>query len=149
LIKNKNILPFPTTFTGELASNYLIDAPEQMRRQNEMKKVCQSCHSTDWTNSHFAQLDNTIIETDKMVLAATQLLQKAWDLKLADSKNPFDEAIEKKWITQWLFYANSVRYGAAMGGPDYASFKNGWWELTKNLQEIQEIIELRIDSQIK
>jgi len=149
LIKNKNDLPFPTTFVAELASDYLIDKTEQMRRQNEMKQVCQSCHSTDWVNGHFAQLDNTIIETDKMVLAATQLLQKAWDQKLANPQSPFDEAIEKKWIAQWLFYANSVRYGSAMGGPDYASFKNGWWELTKNLQEMQEIIELRIDSRIK
>ena len=37
----------------------------------------------------------------------------------------FDEANEQKWIREWLFYANSVRYAAAMSGPDYATFKNG------------------------
>ena len=49
----------------------------------------------------------------------------------------FDEANEQKWIREWLFYANSVRYAAAISGPDYATFKNGWWELTKNLQEMR------------
>jgi hypothetical protein len=75
-----------------------------------------------------------------MVLAATQLLLEAWDKGLADKSNPFDETIEHKWILQWLFYANSLRYGSAMSGPDYAAFKNGWWELTKNLHEMKQLI---------
>mgnify|MGYP001585885049 CR=1 FL=1 len=103
-----------------------------------MRKVCQSCHSSSWVNGHFEKLDSTIIETNQMTLAATQLLQKAWDKKWADPSNPFDEAIEQKWVAQWLFYANSVRYASAMSGPDYAAFKNGWWELTKNLREMKE-----------
>ena len=76
-----------------------------------------------------------------MVLSATQLLQKAWDKNLADNQNPFDEPIEMKWVQQWLFYANSIRYSAAMtGAPDYATFKNGWWYLTKTLQEMNESV---------
>ncbi len=43
-------------------------------------------------------------------------------------------------MRQWLFYGNSVRYAAAMGGPDYASFKNGWWALNTNLQEMHEAL---------
>jgi len=53
----------------------------------------------------------------------------------------FYEAIEKKWVEHWLFYASSIRYAAAMAGPDYASFKNGWWELTRNLQEIKGFVD--------
>jgi len=138
LIKNKDGLPLPSTFTGELASEYLIDRDEQTQRQNAMKKVCLSCHSTSWADRHFARLDTTLAETDRMVSAATQVLLNAWNEGFADPSNPFDEVIEQKWIAQWLFYANSVRYASAMSGPDYASFKNGWWRLTKNLQEMRK-----------
>jgi len=139
VIKNKEGLPLPTSFTGELASEYLIDKNEQMRRQIEMKKVCQGCHNTDWVNQHFVKLDATIAETDRMSLSATLLLQKAWNEGLADPANPFDETIERLWTKQWFFYANSVRYASAMGGPDFATFKNGWWELTANLHEMLKL----------
>lgn len=108
-IKNQDNLPLPTTFTGELASDYLLDATQQLQRKNVMKRVCRSCHTTDWINGHFSQMDSTNTEADKMVLAATKLLQEAWDLGIADPSNPFDETIERKWTQQWLFYANSLR----------------------------------------
>lgn len=142
-IKNADGLPLPTTFTGTTASDFLIDKKEQDRRRKDLIKICTSCHSTDWATGHFDQLDATAAETDKMVLAATLLMAKAWDNGFADKQNPFDEAIEQKWIAQWLFYANSVRYGSAMGGPDYSTFKNGWWNLTKNLQDLKEAIHLK------
>jgi hydroxylamine dehydrogenase len=143
IIKNADNLPLPTTFSGDLASDYLIDKTEQAQRKNRMSAVCRSCHGTDWVNGHFVQLDTTIDEADKMVFAATQLMQKGWELGLADTKNPFDESLERKWVSQWLFYANSLRYSAAMGGPDYAAFKYGWWDLTKNVQEMKTAIELK------
>jgi hypothetical protein len=61
---------------------------------------------------------------------------------VADKSNPFDEEIEQKWIKQWLVFANSVRYASAMSGPDYAAFKNGWFDLSRNLQEMKNFIEL-------
>jgi hypothetical protein len=27
-----------------------------------------------------------------------------------------------------------------MAGPDYASFKNGWWDLTRNLEEMRDYL---------
>ena len=143
MIKNKDNLSLPTTFTAELASEHLIDEEEQIQRQAKMRQVCQSCHSTSWTDGYFAKFDTTLVESDKMVLAATNLLVSAWNKGLADQSNPFDEALEQKWIAQWLFYANSLRYASAMSGADYASFKLGWWELTKNLQEIHDLIKLK------
>ena len=139
-IKNKDGLPLPTTFDDVPASEYLIDAATQAQRRATMQKVCTSCHASSWVEGFFAQLDTTNIETDKMVLAATQLLKEAWQKKLADPKNPFDEKLEQKWVEQWLFYANSTRYAAAMVGPDYAAFKNGWWYMTKTVQELQEAV---------
>ncbi|MBM4160231.1 MAG: hydroxylamine oxidase [Ignavibacteria bacterium] len=140
IIKNKDGLPLPTTFSGVQASEYLIDKEEQQRRQMEMKKVCQSCHSTSWSERHFVKLAQTIAEVDSMVIASTKLMLDGWKRKLANNANPFDEALEQKWVRQWLLYANSIRYGSAMGGPDYATFKNGWYELTRNLEEMRDYL---------
>jgi hypothetical protein len=148
VLKNKDGLPLPTAFTGEMAKDGLIDEKEQIKRKKLMSETCNQCHGTSWTNSHFSKLENTIKEVDSMTLASTLLLVEAWTHGLAEGlpqgKNPFDEAIEQMWIRQWLFYANSVKYASAMtGAPDYATFKNGWWNLTENLQQMKDWIELK------
>ncbi len=140
-IKNADGLPLPTTFDNRHATDFLISKEEAKSRQDQMEKICRSCHTTDWVEGHFEKFDNTNKETNGIVLSATQLLQNAWDKKIADNTNPFDEPIEMKWVQQWLFYANSVRYSSAMtGAPDYATFKNGWWYLTKTLQEMNNSV---------
>lgn len=138
IIRNKDGLPLPTTFLGEPASAHLIDKAEQDRRKQGMSRVCRACHSTQFTKGHFDKLDATIASTNRMTRLATDLVMEAWKTGLADNGNPFDEPIEIKWTLQWLFYANSIRYGSAMGGPDYAGFKNGWWKLNANLAEMVE-----------
>jgi hypothetical protein len=142
-IRNADGLPLPTTFTGIPASPYLIDEETQLQRRKAMTSVCTGCHGTSFAKDFLAQLDTTNVETDRMVLEATKIMQKAWDGKMADPKNPFDERLEQKWVEQWLFYATSTRYGAAMGGPDYSTFKNGWWYMTKTLQELHETVNLK------
>jgi hypothetical protein len=148
VLRNKDGLPLPTAFTGEVASEGLINKDEQARRRKMMSGICNSCHSTSWVNQHFEKFDNTIKEVDSMILASTLLLVEAWNQGLAEGlpqgKNPFDEAIEQMWIRQWLFYSNSIKYASAMtGAPDYATFKNGWWNLTENLQQMKDWVELR------
>jgi len=148
-IVNADGLPLPTTFTNVPASEYLIGSEEQAARKTQMMNVCKACHSSDWVERHFAKLDRTVQETNDMTLAATQLLVRAWEEGLArglpTGDNPFDEEIEQLWIKQWLFYSNSIRYASAMSGaPDYATFKNGWWDLNENLQEMRGWIELRL-----
>jgi hypothetical protein len=136
-IRNAEGAPLPTTFEGVPAEGFLIGPKEQEARQERMQKVCRGCHSGSWTAGHFAKLEATNRETDRMVAAATRLMQAAWRAGLADPKNPFDEAVEQLWVRQWLFYANSVRYASAMSGaPDYATFKNGWWNLTETLTKL-------------
>jgi hypothetical protein len=145
IIKNKDGLSLPTTFTGDRAVEFLMGKDEQARRKGIMTGVCVGCHSTDWVNEHFVKMDNTLVETDGMTLAATKLLLRAWDEGVADGSNPFDEAIERKWIKQWLFFGNTARYASAMtGAQDYVAFKYGWWGLTTNLQEMRDKIEAKI-----
>jgi hydroxylamine dehydrogenase len=144
VIKNRDGLPLPTTYAGVPASEFLIDATEQEKRLSGMKTVCNGCHNRDWINGHFAKLASTVRETDAMTRAATDLMLEAWSKGIADKSNPFDEPLEQRWTMQWLFFANSVRYASAMtGAPDYASFKHGWWDMTNNLAEMEEMIGLR------
>ncbi len=42
-------------------------------------------------------------------------------------------------MKQWFFRANSVRYASAMGGPDLAAFKNGWWSLTEKPVQVRDL----------
>jgi len=150
IIKNKDGLPLPVTFTNEPASEFLIDKSEQEKRLNIMSRVCNSCHSTDWVRGHFAKLDNSIKETNEMTLTATKLMLDAWGKGIEDKTNPFDESIEKMWTRQWLFYSNSIRYSSAMtGAPDYTSFKNGWWSLNENLQHMKDWIEFKKEAKDK
>ncbi len=147
IIKNKDGLPLPTTFSGEPASEYLIDAAEQGQRMDKMKNVCRACHGSDWVNRHFEKLENTVRETNEMTLAATRLIQDAWQKGIEDQSNPFDGLIEQMWVRQWLFYANSVRYSSAMtGAPDFTSFNHGWWNLTNNLLDMKSAIDLKSGS---
>jgi len=141
IIRNSDSQPLPTTFDGEIAAEYLISEQEQQSRQDDMKSLCRNCHGRTWADEYFVKFDSTVTEADMMVASATRLIMAAWELNLEDKSNPFDETIEFRWVRQWLFYANSLRYASAMSGPDYAAFKNGWWSLTENLQLMKDFIE--------
>jgi len=148
IIRNKAGLPLPTELTGEPVAKYLIGAKEQDKRQKTMKKVCLACHSQGWVDGQFARFENTIKTTNKMTLTATKILLSAWDngaaKGLAQKDSIFNEAIEKKWVEQWLFYANSTRYASAMIGADYGAFANGRWYLSKNIQEMIDWLEFKL-----
>jgi len=136
VIKNKEGLPLPTSLNGELAAEFLISPEEQQQRRERLQKVCLNCHSSQWVSGHWERFENTIRTTDAMTLTATELVTKAWQENVADKTNMFDEAIEKQWVEQWFFYANSTRFASAMMGADYGVFENGRWYMAKNTQEM-------------
>ena len=148
VIRNKAGLPLPTELTGEPAADYLIDAREQEARRGAMQAVCRPCHSTEWVEGHFARFENTIETTNRMTRTATEIVLAAWEKGAA--KGParndslFNEAIEKKWVEGWLFFANSTRFASAMGGADYGVFANGRWYLSKNIQEMADWLEFKL-----
>jgi hypothetical protein len=147
IIQNRAGLPLPTELTGEPVAEYLIDGAEMEAREERMKAVCSACHAGGWIDGHFRRFDNTIATTNAMTLSATKILLDAWGGGFAQGPgqgaSPFDEAIEKMWTEQWLFYANSVRFASAMGGADYGTFANGRWNLSKNLREMHDWLKLR------
>lgn len=142
IIRNKAGLPLPTELSGEPAGAYLIDHKEQGRRRQTMQKGCLSCHSRNWVEGHFRRLENTIKTTNQLTRTATQIMTQAWEKGLAkgpaQKDSPFNEALEKKWVEQWLFFANSTRLASAMMGADYGVFGNGRWYLSKNIEEMAE-----------
>ncbi len=144
IIRNRAGLPLPTELTGEPAEGFLIGPDERRARRERMQGVCLACHSRQWTEGHFARLDRAVETTNQLTLAATQVLMAAWQEGLArgiaQGENPFDEALERKWVNQWLFYANSTRFASAMGGADYGVFANGRYYLTANLQELLDYV---------
>jgi len=149
IIKNKAGLPLPTELTGEPASGYLIDSQEQEKRRAAMQKICLSCHSHEWVEGHWARFENTIRATNEMTLAATNIVVSAWEKGaargLVQKDSIFNEAIEKKWVEQWLFFANSTRFASAMLGADYGVFANGRWYMSKNIQEMADWLDFKLD----
>ena len=108
----------------------LISPEEQAKRKATMAKICMFCHNKHYVEEKFRLLEGAIKETNLATLKATVLLLKAWQEGLAhvDLKNPsslFDEYFERLWIENWLFYGNSIRYGVAMNGQDWTTFKRG------------------------
>jgi hydroxylamine dehydrogenase len=148
IIVNQAGFPLPTELTGEPVSGFLIDQQEMAARRETMGKVCSACHSSQWVDNQFALFDNTIKTTNQMTLTATKIVQTAWETGAArglPQKAPvFDEAIERKWVEQWLFFANSTRYASAMVGADYGVFANGRWYMTKNLQEMHDWLDFKL-----
>ncbi len=148
VIRNKAGLPLPTELTGEPASSFLIDAREGRTRTAKMKKICSGCHGGNWVEGHFARFEETIRTTNKVTQAATNILLAAWEKGvakgLAQNDSIFNEPIEKMWVEQWLFFANSTRFASAMAGADYGVFANGRWHLSKNIRRMHEWLDLAL-----
>ena len=147
IIKNKAGLPLPTELNGEPVMEYLIDQKTQDTYRQNMKKVCFSCHSAEWVNQQYNRFENTIQTTNEMTLTATKILSTCWEKGYAQGlpqgADIFDEAIEKMWVEQWLFYANSTRFASAMAGADYGAFANGRWYMAKNIQDMLDWVKIR------
>jgi len=140
-------LPLPVSLDGRPAGPQLIGPEEQAERRARLEKVCLACHSTSWVKGHWARLDESVETSNTLTLTATRLLAEAWQKGLArgpaQGGSPFDEAIERQWVEQWLFYANSIRFASAMAGADYGVFAQGRWQATRNLRQMHDWLRLR------
>jgi hypothetical protein len=146
IIRNRDGQPLPTTLDGQDASTFLISPEEMAKRRDAMQKICLSCHGADWVKGHWERFETVIKSANDMTRVATDIVARAWKEKAADDKESlFDEAIEKQWVEQWLFYANSTRYASAMMGADYGVFDNGRWQMSKNIQDMLDRLKLLLD----
>ena len=86
-------------------------------------------------------------QTNAATLTATRLMGDIWQrggaLGLAAGGSLFDEALERKWCDIWLFYANTVRFAAAMaGGGDFGVFADGRYRLAQRVAELGDWLRL-------
>jgi hydroxylamine dehydrogenase len=99
----------------------------QVRRQ-DMKNVCQSCHSIGFYENYFQQYDDAVaLYNRKFASPAQQIMQK---LRAAGKLTPsdFDESIEWTYYLLWHHEGRRARHGAAMMGPDYVQW-HGFFEV--------------------
>lgn len=146
-VRNAAGLALPTELDGRPVAAAAIDEAEQGRRREALQRVCGGCHAGGWVRGHFERQDAVIVETNAATKAATDLLGQAWALELATGPaqggSAFDEPIERAWVETWLFFANSTRFAAAMGGADYGVFAGGRWQLAKALRELEAWVKER------
>ena len=144
-IMNTAGLPLPTDLsTGRPAAAYLIDPQEREKRAQAMQGVCQACHVKSWVDNQWRRFEESLAKTDDQVMVATRIMEAAWKEKAAAGPpqgSLFDEAIEKKWIEIWLFYANSARLASAMSGADYGVFDQGRFYMTRNMADMVNWME--------
>ena len=146
IIRNKDGEPLPTDSEGGFASQYLIDVKEQDRRRRAMQAACLNCHSTSWVEGHWARFENTIKVTNAETLVGANIVKSLQQLnrEVADPDfQPFNPAINKRWFKTWLFYANTIRFASSMGGGgDYTVFADGRYQMSQNLDELNEWLRL-------
>lgn len=142
IIRSPSGLPLPTDLDGTPASDFLIGEEEQRARTAAMQGVCINCHDRSWVRGHWWKLGKVITETNATVKVATGIIANAWQAGIADGppeQSPFDEAIERTWMNGWLFYANTIRFSAAMGGGgDYSTFADGRYQLSSSLLSLHQ-----------
>jgi len=147
IIRNRAGLPLPTELTGEPAAEFLIDPKEQNKRRRTMQGVCTSCHSSQWVQGHFRRLEHSIQTTNEMTLTATRIMMDAWSegvvRGLSAQDGLFNEGMEKQWVEQWLFYANSTRLASAMMGADYGVFAGGRWQMSRTVEQLLDWLHVK------
>lgn len=147
-IRNRDGLPLPTDLDGTPATSFLIDPLEQAERTRTMQGICLTCHSRQWVSTHWRRLDVAIRESNQDIRTATRIMSDIWAKGYAKGLNqdasPFDESIERRWCNTWLFYGNTIRFSAAMaGGGDYSVFAEGRYQLSKQIRELADWLDLR------
>ncbi|EMG36918.1 Cytochrome c554 and c-prime/Seven times multi-heme cytochrome CxxCH [Desulfocurvibacter africanus PCS] len=152
IIRNSQGLPLPADLDGKFAANFLADAAERDRRAKAMQQSCTACHDSSWIKGHWDNFEHAVRETNERTARITDIMQEIWAKGLAQGPgkgpgqggNLFDEHPERIWSDAWLFYANSIRYAAAMaGGGDYGVFEKGRYHLSRSASELHDWLELR------
>ena len=112
-----------------------------------MEAVCLSCHGRSWVRGHFERYEKSHETTNAATRTATALLEEAWArgyARVRRTEAARSTRRSSRWADIWLFYANSIRFTAAIaGGGDYAVFADGHYTHAKRIKEMQESLEER------
>ncbi len=120
-------------------------------KQNNMKKVCLSCHGTRFVDGHYYQFDALVnLYDEKFAKPATDLIKLVRERKLLENPASFSNKIEWIYWEMWHHEGRRARHGAAMMGPDY-TWWHGMYEVAqhfyfKMLPEAQKFHDPEVDA---
>jgi len=119
----------------------------ETRREN-MKDVCNACHSEDHTDKFYIQYDALIeLYNEKYAKPGKALMATAKPL-LKPAK--FSNKVEWTWFELWHHEGRRARMAASMQAPDYTHW-HGTYDLakhfyTKMVPELEDLVNENLDS---
>jgi hypothetical protein len=111
--------------------------------REEMKSVCNQCHSPNWVDGYFDEFDKVVQDYNILWDYTDQLLTEAYDKGLAKRDNPIDELPEIYHYLIWHHSGRRWRMGAAMMGPDWAHWNGAVDTIMINLGAMLSDLEMR------
>ncbi|MBU1626998.1 hypothetical protein KKB18_06475, partial [bacterium] len=100
-------------------------------RREDMKQVCETCHSNTWINNFYVQFDQAVNlyneKFAKPLVAIYEFLKKE---NIVDAI-PMNEKMDYLFFEIWHHEGRRARHGASMMGPDYVQW-HGFYELSRN-----------------
>ena len=100
-------------------------------KRNSMKEVCTNCHSPQYVDQHYIQMDAGIeLYNEKFAKPAGEIMSALRSVGLLDSI-PFNEKIEWTYFELWHHEGRRARNGLAMSGPDYVQW-HGFYEVAQH-----------------
>ena len=109
-----------------------------MNERAKMIMVCRQCHSEEWANSHFMNLDNVISNYESSYYKpAAKIMDDLYTKGILSKSSYFDEDLEWEFYELWHHEGRRARMGSAMMAPDYAWW-HGFYELKHRFNKIKE-----------
>lgn len=112
-------------------------------RREDMKNVCESCHTKSMIDSFYQQFDSLVnLYNDKFARPGQALMNVLKKEKMITDIG-FDEEIEWTWFYLWHHEGRRARHGAAMQAPDYVQW-HGMYEVAERfyIEMVPQFIEL-------
>jgi len=113
-------------------------------RRNNMKDVCNVCHTPSYVDNFYIQYDGLIdLYNSKFGKPGGELMKVLYENNLITSMK-FDEKVEWTWWEIWHHEGRRARHGVSMMAPDYTHW-HGLYEVakhwyTKFIPELKDIV---------
>ena len=91
--------------------------------RKRMEAVCYQCHSGEWVEGHFTNMDNVVELYNRSYYGPVrEIMDRLYAAGELSEDSYFDEELEWEFYEFWHHEGRRARMGAAMMAPDYA-----WW----------------------
>ncbi len=119
-------------------------------RQENMKKVCLSCHNENFADNFYLQYEGLLdLYHEKFAFPGQKLYEKATEVLKEVKKEKyaaFSQPIDYTWFEIWHHEGRRARHAVSMQGPDYTHW-HGTYEIAKHwygkfIPELRDIIDL-------